>query len=82
MFLARGRICLTWRFCRLLLRGCVPGNMVPIGSAGGGGGIINNACGEAHKCKLEFSSVVFVLNHLDETVLKALSFSVAFGVSP
>lgn len=67
------------------------GNIVPIGLAawlaGARGGeerrdIINNACGKAHKCKLEFSSVVFVLNHLDETVLKALSFSVAFGVSP
>ena len=47
----------------------VLGNNVPIGS-----GDINNVCGEAHKCKLEFSSVVFVLNHLDETILKALSF--------
>lgn len=45
------------------------GNNVPIGSSD-----INNVCGEAHKCKLEFSSVVFVLNHLDETILKALSF--------
>lgn len=47
----------------------VLGNNAPIGS-----GDINNVCGEAHKCKLEFSSVVFVLNHLDETILKALSF--------
>lgn len=48
---------------------CGLGNNIPIGS-----GDINNVCGEAHKCKLAFSSVVFVLNHLDETILKALSF--------
>lgn len=53
----------------VLLYEDVLGNNVPIGS-----GDINNVCGEAHKCKLEFSSVVFVLNHLDETILKALSF--------
>lgn len=31
---------------------------------------INNVCGRAPKHKLEFAAVLFVLNHLDETIPK------------